>query len=43
MPGTDIKNIKKKNLNKNVTKLYQTLLAIYFNEYNNIIDEKNNR
>ena len=43
MPGADKKNIKKKNLNKNVTKLYHTLLAIYFNEYNNIIDEKNNR
>ena len=40
MPRTEKTKIKKKNVYKNVTKLYNTLLAIYFKEYNNITNEK---
>ena len=40
MRRTDKTKIKKKNVHKNATNLYNTLLAIYPNEYNNIIDEK---
>ena len=40
MPRTEKTKIKKKNLYKNVTKLYNALLAIYFKEYNNITDKK---
>ena len=39
-PRTEKLKIKKKSVYKNVVKLFNTLLAIYFNEYNNITDEE---
>ena len=39
-PQAENTKIRKKNVFKNVTKLYNTLLAIYFKEYNNVIYEK---
>ena len=36
MSRTEKTKIRKKNVYKNVTRLYNTLLANYFKEYNNI-------
>ena len=43
MPRTEKTKNRKNNVYKNVAKLYDTLLAIYFTEYNNIIEEKMKR
>ena len=39
MPQTEKTIIKKKNVYKNVKRLYNILIAIYFKEYNNITDK----
>ena len=40
MPRREKTKIRKNNVYENVTKLYNTLLAIYFKKYNDIIDSK---
>ena len=43
IPRAEKTKIKEKDVYKNTAILYNLLLAIYFNDYNNITDEKKNR